>query len=75
MISVFTERDLKAAIEAYIKHREITGLSRDTALFGAIEETKQAVQLRHAVANDQPLRILDEHKRQTDKLPAVDFKL
>lgn len=71
MIEVFTHKDLEAVLAAYIKHREITGLSRDTAKFGAIEETLQAVRLRKALMEEgalPPDEALMASKRQTDKL-------
>ncbi len=74
MIEVYTRGDLERAIERYIQHREITGLSRDTAKHGAVAETVEAVQLRNAVAGDTGLQLLSEaeraSKKVTDKLNA-----
>ena len=72
MIRYYVQKDLEAAIDAYIRNREHAGLSRDTSKFGALKEIEEKAKLRKAVEEDTGLKILDDmHKRQTDKLSPI----
>lgn len=68
MIKVYTENDLMAVVKAYVRFREIDGLSRDTAIHGAVQQTIQQAELRRAVTTDPALKAIDASRRQTDKL-------
>lgn len=71
MINVFFEKDLARAIDEYIKLRETVGLARDTAKFGAIKTVLEYASLRQAVEEDSGLKLIDQSRVKTDKLPPL----
>jgi len=69
MEKLYTRAHLERAIKTYIKFRELDGLSRDTAVYGAVEEVIQQAALEQSVLEE--MRLI-QSKRQTDKLPPIE---
>lgn len=75
MIFIYTEKDMKDAIERYIHQRETVGLSRDDAKQMAIADTNEVVRGRQSLADaklipdDEVTQLNRAAQKVTDKLP------